>query len=631
MVLSGGHASATELARFKAEAEAVAKLQSPNVVQVYEVGEAEGLPYFSLEFCPGGSLEHKLAGAPQPPREAAALIETLARAVHAAHQVGIVHRDLKPANVLVSLVGTPKLTDFGLAKQVNSGTGRTASGAILGTPSYMAPERATGSKEIGPPADTYALGAILYELLTGRPPFRAATPLDTVLQVVSAEPVPPTRLNSQVPRDLETVALKCLQKESAKRYASAAALADDLHRWQAGEPIAARPTGWIEKLLKWAKRRPAVAALSAAVILALAGGFSRILYELRIANEARARAETQEGLAKTQEELANQRADDLAKVQACVRRELHRSDLLRAHSLLQGNDPARAEEALWRSHFTRPDDDDRRAIWQLWELYRQRPRRSGMWIKPPAICRISSAGRLVAVLSNSRITISDVVTGTVKSETTTTQDLISGVFFSGDGRRLALVSTADGSIGVWDFNHAPKVRATLAPSSPFRRNLTMTVGAALADLRREQLVLAQRAMFFGQTQVSFLSGDRILVTGPENATLWSLKGPVVVARCDLERDSEYANPLGFVEASLPLTSPGDTIPVKRAGVVQLSARSRRTDGSWQSGPRTVFCLWIWRRKRWFGSYATGIIWEPCSLGTAGRHCVGSCLTTYWSC
>jgi hypothetical protein len=265
MVLVGGHAGPEELARFRAEAEAIARLQHPNIVQIYEVNEAGGLPCFSLEFCAGGSLERRLNGTPLPPREAALLVETLARAMAAAHQKGIIHRDLKPANVLLAEDGTPKITDFGLAKRLDEAS-RTASGAVLGTPSYMAPEQAAGKgKEVGPAADVYALGAILYECLTGRPPFRAATALDTLVQVVSDDPVPPTQLQSRTPRDLETIALKCLQKDPRGRYASAEALADDLGHYLRGEPIQARPIGVAERLWRWCRRNPRVALLSGAV------------------------------------------------------------------------------------------------------------------------------------------------------------------------------------------------------------------------------------------------------------------------------------------------------------------------------------------------------------------------------
>jgi WD40 repeat protein len=267
MVLGGGHADEANLARFRTEAEAVARLQHPNIVQVFEVGENGGLPFFSLEYCPGGSLDKKLSGTPLPPGEAAALVEQLAWAMHAAHTKGVLHRDLKPANVLLAEDGTPKVTDFGLAKKLGE-AGRTATGAVMGTPSYMAPEQAGGNKEIGPAADVYALGAILYECLTGRPPFKAATLLDTLAQVLADDPVPPRRLQPKVPRDLETVCLKCLHKEPARRYASAEALADDLRRFLAGEPIAARPVGWLERVAKWARRRPTAAALLGVSLLA---------------------------------------------------------------------------------------------------------------------------------------------------------------------------------------------------------------------------------------------------------------------------------------------------------------------------------------------------------------------------
>ncbi len=272
MILAGPHAGAEQLVRFRMEAEAVARMQHPNIVQVYEVGEHNGQSYCCLEFVAGGSLDKKLAGNPQPAREAAQLVETLAQAMEAAHQRGIIHRDLKPANILLAPGGGLKITDFGLAKRLDDETWKTHSGAIMGTPSYMAPEQAGGKKgEIGPVTDVYALGAILYELLTGRPPFRAATLIDTLDQVRYQEPVAPRRLQPKVPRDLETICLKCLQKEPPKRYASARALAEDLHRFLKDEPIQARPAGIWVRGIKWAKRRPAVAALVVMTAVVLLG------------------------------------------------------------------------------------------------------------------------------------------------------------------------------------------------------------------------------------------------------------------------------------------------------------------------------------------------------------------------
>jgi tetratricopeptide (TPR) repeat protein len=296
MVRRGEFAGSEELLRFLAEAEAVARLQHPHIVQLFECGRHNGLPFFTLECIDGGSLASRLKETPLPPREAARVVEALARGIHCAHQHGIVHRDLKPANVLLAsetpasgareapdetrsggsrppLAGMiPKITDFGLAKRVEAGPGLTLTGVILGTPSYMAPEQARGeSKTVGPAADVYALGAILYECLTGRPPFKGPSSIDTLLQVLDDEPVPPTRMQPKTPGDLETICLKCLYKEPAKRYATAAELADDLRRFQAGEPILARPVrGW-ERAVKWARRRPAPAALAALCALLLLG------------------------------------------------------------------------------------------------------------------------------------------------------------------------------------------------------------------------------------------------------------------------------------------------------------------------------------------------------------------------
>jgi tetratricopeptide (TPR) repeat protein len=273
MIRAGAYADAHELARFRAEAEAVARLQHANVVQVYEVGEHQGLPYFSLEFCTGGSLAERLKGAPLQPPEAARLVEIVARAMQEAHQHHIIHRDLKPANVLLLEDGTPKVSDFGLAKKLDQAGGPTQTGAILGTPSYMAPEQARGrTQDVGPAADVYALGAVLYECLAGRPPFKAATSAETMMQVLTDDPVPVRQLQPKVPRDLETICLKCLQKQPGKRYATAEDLATDLGRFLAGEPVQARPIGAGERLIKWARRNRAVAGLLTTVMIALVLG-----------------------------------------------------------------------------------------------------------------------------------------------------------------------------------------------------------------------------------------------------------------------------------------------------------------------------------------------------------------------
>jgi len=279
MILSGSYAGEADLARFRLEAEAVAKLQHPYIVQIYEINKWEGRPFFALEFVDGGPLDKKLAGNPLPFRQAAELLHKLAQAMDYAHQRQIVHRDLKPPNIMLTADGTPKVTDFGLAKKLDEEDGQTRTGAIMGTPSYMPPEQAEGrTKELGPAVDIYALGAILYELLVGRPPFKGATVWDTLEQVRTQEPVYPSRLLAKVPRDLETICLKCLNKEAPKRYATAGALADDLRRYLDGEPILARPTPTWERAWKWARRRPVAAALAVVstlfVVSLVAGGLA---------------------------------------------------------------------------------------------------------------------------------------------------------------------------------------------------------------------------------------------------------------------------------------------------------------------------------------------------------------------
>ena len=273
MLLAGPYASPTELARFQRETEAVASVCHTNIVQIFEVGYHEGRPYFTMELVEGGSLARKLTATPSPVQWAAELVASLADAVAVAHNAGFVHRDLKPANILLTADGIPKISDFGLARRLEGDEALTWTGTAVGTPSYMAPEQARGTPgRIGPAADVYGVGAILYELLTGRPPFRGGTALETFRQVLGEEPVPPSRLDPQVPPDLENVCLKCLEKDPHRRYPGAAALAEDLQRFLAGQVVAARPVGHWERVGKWIRRNPAVASLSAAAAVALVAG-----------------------------------------------------------------------------------------------------------------------------------------------------------------------------------------------------------------------------------------------------------------------------------------------------------------------------------------------------------------------
>jgi serine/threonine protein kinase/tetratricopeptide (TPR) repeat protein len=311
MVLADAGTDPRRLGRFRTEAEAAARLQHPNIVQVYEVGEQEGWLFFSLELVEGGSLAEHIGGTPQPPGPSAELVETLARTMHVVHQAGVVHRDLKPANILLQPRATkntkshkkeaedrqggvgsgfrdfscfswpffPKITDFGLAKLLDEDVNRTKTGTSLGTPRYMAPEQTSaGTQPVSPAVDVYALGTILYELLTGQPPFNGATPLDTLEQVRTREPVPPSRLQPKVPRELETICLKCLEKEPYRRYATAEALADDLRRFRDGKSVLARPASAWERGRKWARRHPTLAAVAAGVGLAVLAALGGIVW-----------------------------------------------------------------------------------------------------------------------------------------------------------------------------------------------------------------------------------------------------------------------------------------------------------------------------------------------------------------
>jgi WD40 repeat protein len=373
MILGGAHAGEEERLRFLGEAEVVAGLRHPGIVQVHDFGTCDGIPYFALEFCPGGSLEERLQGKPIPHEAAASLILRLAEAAQYAHEAGIIHRDLKPGNILLRYKSSssaeldvqdttapdfwefdPLITDFGLARRIESQAGLTLPGAVMGTPSYMPPEQARG-ETVGPSIDLYALGAIFYEMLTGRPPFQGSTPQETLVQVTALDPVPVCRLNPAVPQDLETVCLKCLEKEPAKRYASCRELADDLARWQRAEPIHARPVGPLGRLWRWCRRNPAVASLVGAVIGLTITALVVITVLWREAAFDRDNAIEQEKIARAAKEQAQKDRDLALKAEEHAQRDrdLANEERNRAEVLLYASQLSIAQREIERSRSPR--------------------------------------------------------------------------------------------------------------------------------------------------------------------------------------------------------------------------------------------------------------------------------------
>jgi eukaryotic-like serine/threonine-protein kinase len=331
MILAGNLATKADHERFHCEAQAAALLDHPNILPVFEVGEQAGQHFFSMSYVEGQSLAARLSEGPLPPDEAAELVATVAEAIEYAHRQGVIHRDIKPSNILLDSEDRPRVTDFGLAKRLGGGSELTTTGQILGTPSYMAPEQATG-QVVGPAADVYSLGALLYAALTGRPPFQAATPLETMQQVLSREPVVLRQLNAAVPRDLETIVLKCLEKPATQRYATAQALADDLRRYLARRPIVARPAGRCERTWRWCRRQPFVAGLAAAVAVSIVAG---IVASSLFAADAYRKAK-----------LAQENAEKLKIAEAAAQRELAQALLAQARLASHSHEPGQRFDTL---------------------------------------------------------------------------------------------------------------------------------------------------------------------------------------------------------------------------------------------------------------------------------------------
>jgi serine/threonine protein kinase/WD40 repeat protein len=467
LILAGPFAAPEDRQRFRAEALATAALDHPNIVPIYEVGEHSGQLYFSMKLIEGGNLSSRIGSFAGDPKSFARLLATVARAVHFAHARGILHRDLKPANVLIDGDRQPHVTDFGLAKRLTSENAAhpTTTGAILGTPAYMAPEQAAARKDLTTAADVYSLGAILYEMLTGKPPFHADTPLDTLLQVVDKEPVAPSARKPGIDRDLETICLKCLRKSPPARYESAAALADDLDRWLAGAPIQARPVTRRERLRKWVTRNPAVAALSAAAILLLVVG-SAVSTWFAVDASRHARE-------------ADQRAAE-------SRHRLARNCVFNGNRLLESRDWSGA--LVWYVEALKLEAD----VPERADLHRRRvkltldrlPGLTHLWRLPAGEQFSTGNGKhLITMDRAGAVRIRSATTGTALSEPLRLASPIAAVTLSGDGRRVATVAGRQARL--WE---APSGR----PLGPVIELPLPAVGVTLAHDGRQMVVPMQK-------------------------------------------------------------------------------------------------------------------------------------------
>lgn len=477
MILAGELASEADIKRFRGEAEAAANLQHPNIVAIHEVGEHDGQHYFSMDYVEGKDLAALVRENPLPPARAAGYVKRIAEAVEYAHQHGILHRDLKPSNVLIDQFDQPRITDFGLAKRVAGGSDLTGSGTLVGTPSYMPPEQADGKRgSVSPASDVYALGAILYELVTGRPPFRAETPLDTLLQVLNSDPVSPRLLNSKLNRDMETICLKCLQKEPSRRYASGQDLADDLGRLLNGEPIHARPVAATERLWRWCRRNPFAAAFAGAVagflVLATVAALITAEWERKVAvkeSNLRAKAELAYDQAqesrKQKDEALTQKDEALSQAtqQVAIRnaatgvRFMEDGDLMRS--------------LLWFAEALRLDkgDPSREEVHRirLASLLSQCPKLIRLWFHEDSAnhAEFSPDGNLVVTASDDLTArILNVQTGELAGRQLQHDGAVRTASFSFDNRHVVTASQ-DGQARIWDTSTG-EIRFFLKHSQP---------------------------------------------------------------------------------------------------------------------------------------------------------------------
>ncbi|WP_439627852.1 protein kinase domain-containing protein [Gemmata sp.] len=632
MILAGSHAGKNERERFRREAEAVATLQNPHIVQIFEIGEADGHLYLALEFVDGGNLAQHLKKSPWSARDAAELVEVLARAMQYAHNQGVVHRDLKPGNVLLQggraeapagehaatrawgagdaaaappdlrfpVIGyrhsgsksapakvvkpVPKVTDFGLAKRLNdteNPDGGTKTGAVMGTPSYIAPEQASGkTREVGPSVDIYALGAILYELLTGRPPFLGETPLDTVLQVLHDDPVPPRQLQPTVPRDLETICLKCLTKNPAKRYPTADALGDDLQRFLRGEPIVARPLSAWGRGVKWARRHPSLALLASFTFVATVSLVTVLSVAYARVREAVTEKDLQAKAAevsRAKEHEERKRAEKLAAENEQARK---KADQDNEKLLAEGNRTRRAAYALQLAQIAALCERDPRRARELLESEARCPAalRDFAWAYLHRLCQreerayrehaeadvlltvaISPGGALAATAGKAGpVRVWDPRSGRSWAVLSGFDGEVTGVAFSPDGGLVAACGE-DGAVRFWEL--PVNVLRDTSRSVDFVPYLQTLV---------QPLVLPPTVELTGAHPggvgcLAFSPDGRFLVTGGEDGRVrwweldgWRARNPLVAA---VGGPAAAAAVRDQARQATGLVSPGKDLPV----------------------------------------------------------------------
>ena len=498
MILTGSLASPHAVERFYTEARAAAKLNHPNIVSVHEVGQIGGQHFYSMEYVEGKSLDDLIREGTLFKQAIARFVHRIAIAIHYAHEQRVLHRDLKPSNVLVDEQGEPQVTDFGLAKRTDEDSELTRTEQVMGTPSYMSPEQARGaSKTVGPTSDVYSLGALIYALLTGRPPFRAETAAETVVQVINDDPVLPSKLNPSAPRDLETICLKCLEKETTKRYSSARDLADDLGRYQRGEPIVARPVGNTERAWRWCKRNRLAAGLSAAVVLTLLIGtvvstsFAILATRnSRLAQLETSRADTSANEARSQASLAMQNSEEAREARQLMQVQLRRAEDTRhaiqieaAQRAWHRNDVAETERILSEIGARYKES------WETKHLLTICKRKAmpliGLTGQPISVF-VSSDGKRVIGCSEEDIKVWDAETGEV-IQSFEEHGRITSVGFSGNGKRVVGTSK-DGAITTWDTDsgktlpNVGKIVRKYGPDRAVRRVCVSHDGGRIVDI-----------------------------------------------------------------------------------------------------------------------------------------------------